>query len=524
MSELSRQLVNLPALLGAHVRLTLVALIMGVLVSIPLGVWATRSRVLGRPVLTLVSVLQTVPSLALLALMVAALSSFGFWPALLALFFYSMLPIVRNTVTGIQGVDRDVLEAATALGMTPGERLLRVELPLSAPLIVAGVRTAAVWVVGTATLSTPVGQPSLGNFIFSGLQTRNFVAVLVGCVSAALLAWFMDASLGVVEAALAGRRYRRALSGTVVTVLALATGSFAPAFSHAARSAQAVPGTAASSREAQAGDEARAVRVGAKAFTEQYVLSAAIATLLERAGIEVDRREGLGSTVAFDALRSNQIDVYVDYSGTLWSNVLGETGTAAPWRVMDQTCGALAARFGVRCLGPLGFENAYAFAMRSDRARELGVVSLTDLGRAAPALRFGTDLEFLERPEWSSVERAYALKFRETVPFDPTFMYDAVARHEVDVISAFSSDARIAELELTVLADPRQALPPYDAVVLLAPARASDVRLERALAPLLRAVDVKLMRAASLLVDRREHKKTPDEAAAWLLAQVAASR
>ncbi len=521
MNALREQLQHLPALLGAHVRLTLLALLLGVMVSVPLGVWVTRSRRLGPPLLVLVSVLQTLPSLALLALMVALLSSFGFWPALLALFFYSMLPILRNTVTGIQGVDTDVLEAATALGMTPRERLLRVELPLAAPVLLAGVRTSAVWVVGTATLSTPVGQPSLGNFIFSGLQTRNFVAVIVGCVSAALLALCMDGALGIVETALTRLRYRRAAGAAAVTVLAFGVASLTPAFSHAGNGQQAAA-TAPTPPGQVPLDAAlaRAVRVGSKAFTEQYVLSSAMVRLLQHAGLEVDRREGLGSTVAFDALRSSQIDVYVDYSGTLWSNVLGEKGTAEPWRVMDQTCGALAARFGVRCLGPLGFENAYAFAMRSDRARQVGVSSLVDLARAAGSLRFGTDLEFLERPEWSSVQRSYGLKFRETVPFDPTFMYDAVARREVDVITAFSSDARIAELELTVLDDPRRALPPYDALILLSPARAADPRIERALAPLLRSVDVKLMRAASLLVDREQQKKTPDEAAAWLLTQL----
>jgi osmoprotectant transport system permease protein len=508
---------NLPELFAAHVRLALLALGTGTLLSLPLGVFAARHTRLGAPLLGLASVVQTIPGLALLALMVALSASFGFWPALLALIAYSVLPVLRNTVTGIRGVDPDVLEAATALGMTPKQRLRRVELPLSAPTIVAGIRTSAVWVVGTATLSTPVGQPSLGNLIFSGLQTRNFGAVLLGCVSSALLAIFLDAVLGATERSLARRAYGRAgvvgVAGILVLASVAVARTSAPDSAHPTRAA-------ASTSEPAPGSPGGPVRVGAKAFTEQYVLAAAAARLIERAGLEVERRESLGSTIAFDALKQGQIDLYVDYTGTLWATVLGKTRPLAPWRVLSETCGALSERFQIRCLGALGFENAYALAMRGERARELRIASLDDLARRAPELRFGTDLEFLSRAEWKSLRDTYGLRFASTVPFDPTFMYDAIARGDVDVITAFSSDARIAELGLTVLADPRRALPPYDAVLLLGPSCAGDPALESALSPLIGHVNVELMRSASLLVDRDAGKQTPDQAASFLLSRL----
>jgi osmoprotectant transport system permease protein len=521
MSGVRDQLGKLPHLLAAHVELTFLALLLGIAFSLPLGVLCARRSLAGRVILSAVNVLQTVSSLALLASMVALLSSFGFWPALLALFVYSMLPVLRNTVTGIAVVDSDVIEAATALGMSPRQLLFRVELPLAAPLIVAGIRTATVWVVGTATLSTPVGQPSLGNFIFSGLQTRNFSAVLVGCCSAALLALILDAALSQIERALSRRRFPAALAWASSTLVALAFGSLAPLVGSSNETD--APGA---SLEAPMVPEASArrdtVRVGSKAFTEQYVLAAAAAKLLEGAGLAVDRRESLGSTVAFDALRAGSIDLYVDYSGTLWSNVLGRKGTAPAWQVLDETCGALAERFHLRCLGPLGFENAYAFAMRTDRARQRSIKTLADLARVAGSLDFGTDLEFLERPEWESVERAYGLRFKRVVPFDPAFMYEAAFKGEVDVITAFSSDARVEALGLTVLEDTRRALPPYDAVVLLSASAALDPRIESALDPMLRRIDVRTMRKANLLVDRTIDKRTPDDAADWLLERLQA--
>jgi osmoprotectant transport system permease protein len=511
----SQQLLQLPEFLAAHVKLTLLALAIGASISLPLGVLCAKVPRVGAPILAVASVVQTIPGLALLAMMVALTSSFGFYPALLALVAYSALPILRNTAAGLAAVDRDIIESATALGMTPRERLFRVELPLAAPLIVAGLRTSAVWIVGTATLSTPVGQTSLGNLIFGGLQTRNFDAVLVGSFSAALLAVAIDAVLGVVQRSLTRGRRVRAWPIALTAVAALSmVAALVPTRPSRARSAP-LPSPRASAAPRPL--ETTSVRVGSKAFTEQYVLAAAVARLLEGAGLKVDRRESLGSTVAFDALRSNQIDVYVDYSGTLWSTVLSKKGTAAPWRVLAETCGQLAARYHVRCLGSLGFENAYALAMRAERAKELEIRDLDDLARQAPSLSLGTDLEFLDRAEWTALESAYDLRFRRATPYDPSFMYDAVAKREVDVITAFSSDARIAAQNLVVLGDPRRALPPYDAVILISPIYAADSRVEHALRPLLDSVNVNLMRRASLLVDQDLNKKSPDEAARWLL-------
>ncbi|MBW2372577.1 MAG: ABC transporter permease, partial [Deltaproteobacteria bacterium] len=260
------QLALLPGYLTAHLQLVLVALLLGVAVSIPAGIWVTRRRSLEPGVLGVASVIQTIPSLALLAIMVPALAalgtftaslgldlrSIGYLPAIVALTLYSILPILRNTVTGIESVDPALVEAARGVGMTDRQRLRQVELPLALPVIVAGVRTAAVWVVGTATLSTPVGATSLGNYIFSGLQTRNTAAVLVGCVAAALLALALDQTIRLLEAG-AGRRDRRRLAAGLAVLVGL-YGYTAVSFAAERSAAGAGP----------------PVRIGAKAFTEQY--------------------------------------------------------------------------------------------------------------------------------------------------------------------------------------------------------------------------------------------------------------
>jgi osmoprotectant transport system permease protein len=503
----------LPEYLAWHVLLSASALLLGVAVSVPLAVAAARSPRLRWPVLALASLIQTIPSLALLALFyplllaLAALalatvgkgfSALGFLPSLLALTLYSMLPILRNGVAGITGVDPAIREAADGVGMTPRQKLVQVELPLAAPVIMAGIRTAAVWTIGAATLSTPVGQTSLGNYIFAGLQTENWVFVLFGCAASAVLALAADQLLGLVEIGARRRSRGLVLAGVAGLVLGAAV-ALLPLMSFGKPAAYVV---------------------GAKNFSEQYILAELVATRLERAGSEVSRKEDLGSAVAYRALAAGEVDVYVDYSGTLWTNVLGRTDNPGRRVVLEQLTAELKRRDGVLVLGSLGFENAYAFAMRADRAKALGIATLEDLARQAPRLILGSDLEFLSRPEWKAVDETYGFAFRAERSYQPTFMYRALSGGEADVISAFSSDGRIAADRLVVLSDPKGAIPPYDAVVLVSPKRAGDRRLIETLRPLIGRISVEAMRAANYSVDRDTRKATPAEAARALEASL----
>jgi osmoprotectant transport system permease protein len=498
----------LPDYLGQHVMLSASALLLGLVVSAPLVVLAQRSARVRWPVLAFVSLVQTVPSLALLALfypLLLALSSLsqklfghgfaalGFLPSLLALTLYSMLPIVRNGVTGLLNIDPAVLEAARGVGMTPRQSLFRVELPLAMPVIMAGIRTSAVWVIGTATLSTPVGQTSLGNYIFSGLQIENWVSVLFGCVSAVALALIADQLLALIEGGVANRRPMRIGLGLALLVAGVAA-AIVPSI-HSAKSAYVI---------------------GAKSFSEQYILADLMSDRIARAGSPVTQRAGLGSVIAFKALANNEIDAYVDYSGTVWANVLNRKDSPARAQMLEEMTRELKEKYDVTLLGALGFENAYALAMRGDDARSLKVRTIAELASHAGGLKLGTDFEFLARPEWAALRDRYGLAFREQRQYQSTFMYRAVASREVDVISAFSSDGRIAAYDLVVLEDSKQVILPYDAIVLLAPRRANDELLRRALSPLIGAVPIGPMREANQMVDRDEDKVSPAQAAQWL--------
>lgn len=509
MSETWATLLTLGDKLAAHVLLSAAALALGSAVAVPLAVWASRSRTVARGSLAVASLIQTIPALALLALFFPVLLSLravfgpgvptlGFLPALLALALYALLPILRNAVTARAEMDPGVLEAADAVGMTPMQKLRLVEAPLAAPYVMAGIRTAAVWTIGGATLSTTVGQPSLGDPIFAGLQTQNWALVLAGCIAAATLALVADGLLALIERGLKRRRPSLAWLGLALLGAGLLGASLA-------------------------GERNRrdAVVIGAKNFSEQYILARLIGDRLENAGYAVSYREGLGSAVIHRALTSGQIDVYVDYSGTVWANEMKRTDTPGRAAMLRGLASWEQRTGGARLVGSLGFENAYAFAMRGDRAKALGIASLADLAARGRGLTLGGDLEFFRRPEWRRVAAAYNLGALRQKNFAPTFMYDALASGEADVITAFSSDGRIAADKLAVLGDPQGALPAYDAILLVAPGKARDRRFLAALQPLVGAVPVAAMRRANYLVDRPDDKRSPEEAARWLARRIA---
>ena len=397
----------LPDYLSQHVLVSLAAIVLGTAISLPLAIVAARNRHLRGPLLGVASIVQTIPGLALLALfypLLLALSiltkqlfgwsvpALGFLPSVLALTLYSMLPVLRNTVTALLGIDPAVAMAAKGVGMTERQSLFLVELPLAAPVIVAGIRTATVWVVGTATLSTPVGQTSLGNYIFTGLQTENWVLVLFGCVAAALLALVLDQLLALAGSGLAQRSRQRIVFAAVGLLIVLGV-SLVPAVS--------VSGSAAPE-----------IIIGAKNFDEQYILTDLMADRLNSAGFHATTRSDLGSTIAFHALAGKSIDMYIDYSGTLWANEMHRRDMPGRQAMLDQLRDWLARKYAITLYGSLGFENAYVFTMRADRAKALHIESLADLAAHARDLKVGGDFEIFSRPEWRSVIKSYGLDIR----------------------------------------------------------------------------------------------------------------
>jgi osmoprotectant transport system permease protein len=476
-------------LLSEHVGLVIASTVIAVLVGIPIGIAAARRPRIGGPLAAIASVVQTIPSLALFGFLLPLplLGGIGARTALVALILYALLPLIRTTAAGLRSIDPAILEAADAMGMTRGERLRQVEIPLALPSIVAGIRVATVFGVGTVTIAAAIGAGGLGEYIYRGLSMVDSTVILAGAIPVALLALVADGILLLLERSLARRtRPRSRLVPAAMTVLALALGA------------------ASAVADFRAGDR---IVVASKNFTEQVILGELMAQAIERyAGLPVDRRLNLGGTFICDrALRSGDADVYVEYSGTALTAIFKQPVERNSSRVLD-TIRRSYADAGVTMLEPLGFNNTFAILVRGDEARNRGLTRLSQLGALAPGWRAGFGYEFIEREDgYRGLATAYGLSFREPPRvMDLTLIYRALADRQVDVIAGDATAGLIDALELTALEDDRHYFPPYDAVPLIRAATLLKYpQVGQALRRLSGRLDAAAMRRLNYAVDGR---------------------
>ena len=435
------------ARLGEHVVLVLLSTLGAAAIGIPLGILAARHPRLARPLVGMANLAQTIPSLALFGLLIPLpfLGGIGTRTALVALTLYALLPIVRTTIAGLQGIDRAVIECAIAMGMTPRQVLRAVELPLAAPSILAGVRVATVVGVGTATIASAIGAGGLGDYIFRGLAMVDPVVIIAGALPAAALALVADGVLAAVARLVDPRA--RSPRGLIAVPLAAA----------AAAGVMLV---------ASARTETAAIVVGSKNFTEQIILGELLAAVIERdTGLSVERRLNLGGTLVCDeALRRGDIDVYVEYTGTALTALFNEQ-IGDPASVFERVRERYASR-GLTMMPGLGFNNTFAVLVRAQAAQERQLATISDLSRVAPRWTAGFGYEFLERPDgFTGLAKSYSLQFREPPRvMDLNLIYRALASGQIDVTAGDATSGLIEGLQLTHLVDDRNYFPPYDAV------------------------------------------------------------
>ena len=440
-------------LFGQHVLLVGISTLAAVVIGIPTGILAARRPRAGAPIVWLANIAQTIPSLAMFGFLLPLpfIGGLGARVAVIVLVLYALLPIIRTTTAGLRAVDPVLVEAGTALGMTSWQLLRSVELPLALPSIIAGVRVAAVIGVGTATIAAAVGAGGLGEYIFRGLSMVDPTVILAGAVPSALLALAIDGALTLVErtvrTAQSGRRRGPALLVTAIGLAAVA----------AALAAYAMT---------PRGDT---IRVGSKNFTEQIILGEIVAQTIEtRTGLAVQRRLNLGGTFICDrAVRSGDIDVYVEYTGTAQTAIFRKPPAADSRQVFERVKQEYAGA-GLTLFDPLGFENTFAMLVRSEDANRLGLRTLSDAVPHAGAWRAGFGYEFLQRQDgFPGLAAAYGLRFAAPpTAMDLSLIYRALADRQVDFIAGDATSGLIEAYGLTMLQDDRHYFPPYDAAAL----------------------------------------------------------
>src|SRR5437763_166655 len=495
--------------IGQHVWLVFISIAIAVAIGLPVGVLITRRKRLRAPVLAIANVMQTIPSLALFGFLIPLPFIGGIGPrtAIVALVFYALLPIIRNTVTGILGVDGAVREAAVAMGMADRQVLFKVELPLAMSVILTGVRVAVVITIGVAIIAAEVGAGGLGEYIFRGLRLDDNHLLLAGAVPSAAMALLADFGFSIFEkqfdttakrSRLSMRSLGAALAVVIVVVIGFASWRAIRNRSHAS-------------------SERGHVTVGSKDFTESILLAEIVAQMLEAQNVEVDRKFDLGGNLAHSALLNGQIDLYPEYTGTAFTAILHHQPITDPKAVYDQVQREYNQQFNLSISEPLGFDNTFAILVRGEDARRFNLKTISNAARYSPQWRAGFGHDFMVRADgYDGFSRAYGLRFAGVSDMSLDLTYTALASHKVDMIAGNSTDGRIAALDFVQLEDDRRYFPPYEGVFIVRKDVQSNNDLVTVMTKLAGAISTDEMRKLNYEVDgaKRDKKNVVHE---WLV-------
>lgn len=433
--------------LWQHIQLTVAALVIAALIAIPLAIWAENHRRYAEWLLQLTGLFQTLPSLAVLGLLIPVVG-IGTPAALIALVIYALLPIFQNTYLGLTEVDQGVLDGGRALGLSRRQVLRRIQLPLAQPSIMAGLRTAVVLIIGTATLAALIGAGGLGDFILLGINRNNTDLILIGAFASAALA--LIGSFGVQWLAKIQHTWRRIVLISL-SVLFIG-GSVAPLLPQ-----KQAPQT---------------ITIAGKLGSEPEILIHMYAALIKQSQPEtrVVLKPNFGvTTFLYEALTSKKIDLYPEFTGTITAT-LAKPPVTLPVGADAQTTYLAAKKVAqaqqLTMTQPMQFNDTYGIAVPQNLAKQYHLTTIGDL-QHLPHAKAGMTAEFLDRPDgMPAIEQTYGLNVPK-VSLDPALRYQAVREQQVSVVDAYTTDSQIKQYHLKVLADDRHVFPVYQGVGLM---------------------------------------------------------
>ena len=431
--------------LGQHLQLSLLTLILAIFLAVPLAIYLSTRKRASNWVLQVAGIFQTIPSMALLGLFIPIMG-IGTLPALTALVIYAIFPILQNTITGLQGIDPSLEEAGVAFGMTKWERLKKFEIPLAMPVIMSGIRTAAVMIIGTATLAALIGAGGLGSFILLGIDRNNASLILIGALSSAFLAIAFNLLLKWMEKA----KLRTIFAAFAVMVIGLGV-SYTPSL--------------------LAKPEKENLIIAGKLGPEPEILANMYKILIEEnTDMTVTVKPNFGKTTfLYEALKKGDIAIYPEFTGTVTESLLKPT----PQVNHDPEAVYQAARDGIKkqdnlaLLKPMAYQNTYAVAVPKKIAQEYGLKTISDLKKVEGQLKAGFTLEFNDREDGNKgLQKVYGLHLQVST-MEPALRYQAIQSGDIQITDAYSTDAELARYDLVVLEDDKQLFPPYQGAPLM---------------------------------------------------------
>ena len=431
--------------LGQHLQLSLLTLLLAIFLAVPLAIYLSTRKRASNWVLQLAGIFQTIPSMALLGLFIPIMG-IGTLPALTALVIYAIFPILQNTITGLQGIDPSLEEAGVAFGMTKWERLKKFEIPLAMPVIMSGIRTAAVMIIGTATLAALIGAGGLGSFILLGIDRNNASLILIGALSSAFLAIAFNLLLKWMEKA----KLRTIFAAFAVMVIGLGA-SYTPSFLPKPKKENLV--------------------IAGKLGPEPEILANMYKILIEEnTDMTVTVKPNFGKTTfLYEALKKGDIAIYPEFTGIVTESLF----KPAPQVSHDPEAVYQAARDGIKqqddlaLLKPMAYQNTYAVAVPKKIAQEYGLKTISDLKKVEGQLKAGFTLEFNDREDGNKgLEKVYGLHLQVST-MEPALRYQAIQSGDIQITDAYSTDAELARYDLVVLEDDKQLFPPYQGAPLM---------------------------------------------------------
>lgn len=446
-----------------HIELTALALIIAIIIGVPIGILISYKRKLNKPVLGITSVTQAIPSMALLGFMIPFLG-IGTAPAIVVVVLYSLLPIIKNTYTGIANISPATVEAATGIGLTKAQILTKIQIPEALPIIMAGVRISSVSAVGLMTMAAFIGGGGLGYLIFSGIRTVNNYQILAGAIPACILALLVDYFFGAIEKLVTPislqnetkrkekQKKERRKNKIIVIITILIIGLlFLQEIDFSKKSDNVI-------------------RVGSKDFTEQEILCYMTSQAIENnTDIDVENECNLGGAqVVFSALTNGNIDLYIDYAGTDYTDILKHKPISDVDKVYKTIKKEMKEKYDIEVLNQMAFNNTYALAVTKETAQKYNLATISDLTRVSNDLIIAPTLEFINREDGlPGLEKEYGLSFKDTIGIDGSPRYTALQNNNAQVIDAFTTDGLLKKFNLVVLEDDKNFFPPYYAIPLV---------------------------------------------------------
>lgn len=431
--------------LGQHLQLSLLTLLLAIFLAVPLAIYLSTRKRASNWVLQLAGIFQTIPSMALLGLFIPIMG-IGTLPALTALVIYAIFPILQNTITGLQGIDPSLEEAGVAFGMTKWERLKKFEIPLAMPVIMSGIRTAAVMIIGTATLAALIGAGGLGSFILLGIDRNNASLILIGALSSAFLAIAFNFLLKWMEKA----KLRTIFAAFAVMILGLGA-SYTPSL---------LPKP-----------EKENLVIAGKLGPEPEILANMYKILIEEnADMTVTVKPNFGKTTfLYEALKKGDIAIYPEFTGTVTESLLKPASQVGhdPEAVYQAARDGIKKQDNLALLKPMAYQNTYAVAVPKKIAQEYGLKTISDLKKVEGQLKAGFTLEFNDREDGNKgLQKVYGLHLQVST-MEPALRYQAIQSGDIQITDAYSTDAELARYDLVVLEDDKQLFPPYQGAPLM---------------------------------------------------------